>query len=646
MDIITRHLVLLFIGCCLCDFSVFSAPMPVPSPPAPKDSWLVLTLHDSKYACVYMDVNDNNIAKLYRGHQWSQYCDFVRYDQFSRLSIRKNGKEYCLTTPTSVTSGKETWDYLRFTPCVVGLYRQLWVQQEEDGKSYIVSSSDQWRVLDYEWKLFISSNGATYFKHYLAKDRSDMKAMLNTAARPTTYTIPLSLQWGYDGKIYELFNEPTHYNPSTRQILNAKGQCLKSNLDATDKGAWSYTSFEKCPEKCSAQFTWNINLTSKNNKQAKYQLWDSNGNMLVVADYGVGSSYPFAASAVYVVKSKVTWLTTEFDSILFYKDAYRQYRKNNAAAGDICNLTPDRPFKLVRSPNPYNLVSEPWLMRWWEIARSTDSAVQEVGYCGVCMLQVMEMISEYVVSRFTYRDLPPMSATFMFVNNPASDPFEHLRSHYTILSAELTEIRADIERQIQAQAQQIVTHEQSHAYFTSSMERTTAAFFPQLEMTSTSVFSPPEHPEYWNNLNTRPVGTVWGVFYTIYEPATETEPEVMLRHAVLLYRGRNGFYVMRTNTTDNFQDYRDEVATPITTAEDFHQRLLDNLDDHIDLTRPNFFHGIVLAEVGQRIRDSSITRAVSFRNCAGAGPGRRGNGNSTRASDLNACATEGRCLLE
>lgn len=154
MRILTLLLVRFFIAYSLFHYAAFAAPTSVPSPPTPKDTWLILTLHDGKYACLYMDAN--NYAKLYSGKEWYSYCDWIRYDQFSRFSIRKNGQEYCLTMPTSVTTGKEDWDYLRFEPCVVGLYRQLWEEKTENGKRYIVSSKDKWRVLDFEWTLYIS----------------------------------------------------------------------------------------------------------------------------------------------------------------------------------------------------------------------------------------------------------------------------------------------------------------------------------------------------------------------------------------------------------------------------------------------------------------------------------------------------------
>lgn len=626
---------------------VFAAPTPVP--PSPRDSWLVLTLHDNRYACVYMDMKNNNIAMLYRGNEWSKYCVDVRYDEFSRFSVRNNGKEYCLTMPLSVTTGKETWDYLTFTPCVVGLYRQLWVQKEEDGKSYLVSSPDEWRILDYQWKLYISNNGATFFKHSLSKDRSGTKLMLNTPSRPMTYTIPLSLQWRYNNKIHDLFKVQLHYNPSTRQIINTQGQCLKSNLDATVKSVWSYTGFEECPEKCNSQFIWNINLTSESDSSAKYQLWDANGNMLAVTNYGSGSGYSFVASAMYVMKAKKDWLNTKFDSVTFFKDAFRQYQKNDAAGGDNCNLKPDQSRKLIRSPNPFNLLSQPWLRRWWEIARSNDGGTQDVGYCGVCMLHTMEMIAEFAVSRFTYSSLPPSTSTFMQINHPGQDPFTRLRTDYSRLNRQIQEIYDDILRQnaaeLQALATQIITEEQSLSYFSTAMQRTISAFFPQLALETTSVLSPMESTDYWSDLHNRPVGTVWAVFYSIYTFETETEPFVMRRHSLLLYRGRDGFYVIPTNITQTYEQYSQYILrNRIINPDHFNQVLLQHV--YLDPARENDFYGLVLTEVGHRIPAGAFSRSVSFRHCEGLGPGRRGNGNSTNAAELNACSAEGRCLLE
>ena len=627
-------------------FPVSSASLPL-SPPPTRDSWLVLTLHDGKYACVTM--GDYRIAELYRGDAWQKHCLSFRYDEFSRLSVRKNDKEWCLSMPNSITTGAEYWDYALFNLCVVGEYKQIWsINSDETSKHFISNTNTGYRLLDFNWKLYLSNSGATSFKNYLADDRGDVKALIAASARPATYSVPLKLQWNYQGRNYELFLDDIHganYHPDDKTIRDHNGKCLKSNLDKTAKNTWAYTSFTPCPAKeLTGQYQWNIIVTSERNDKAKYEIWDDNNNQLAVTRYGSEWDVPFVASVLYVYTSKADKLVTQFDSVGFYKDAIRQINKSYANAANQCKLTIDcKKHKTANrmQPNPYDLTSPEWLARFWHIARSTTSGREEVGYCGTCMLHTMEMLSQVIVSRFIYSSAPPISSTFMQINQPGVDPFINLRAQFPRLADRLESIRNDAIFQIQAQS--TFTNGQMLAYFTTANRHSIATFLPQMELITSSVLSPMEDHSFWTNVMARPRGTTWSTSYSIYIHATATTPERMIRHSVMMYRGENGIHIIPTNTEIDLDEYTDIATDPIIDATEF----LEHLIALVDIEEENaHFHGLILSEVGSRLPNDSYSRSVSFGECGGAGPGRRGNGRSTNATILNSCAPTGRCVIQ
>ena len=620
---------------------VSSVPLPISPPPA-RDGWLVLTLHDGKYACVTM--GDYRIAELYRGNAWQKRCLSFRYDEFSRLSVRKNDKEWCLSMPNSITTGAEYWDYALFNLCVVGEYKQIWsINSDETSKHFISNTNTGYRLLDFNWKLYLSNSGATSFKNYLADDRGDVKALIAASARPATYSVPLKLQWNYQGRNYELFLDDIHganYHPDDKTIRDHNGKCLKSNLDKTAKNTWAYTSFTPCPAKeLTGQYQWNIIVTSERNDKAKYEIWDDNNNQLAVTRYGSEWDVPFVASVLYVYTSKADKLVTQFDSVGFYKDAIRQINKSYANAANQCKLKTDcKKHKIFNrmQPSPYNLLNPEWLDRFWQIATTTNQSSSGVGFCGICALHTMEMISEVIAARFTRSPNPPVTPSFIQLA-AHTNPFTHLRLHYPRLMDRLEAVSEDMA--LQVTAAEGMTRRELLAYFTSAHRQTLATFIPHVEISLSSVYRPTTSQSYWDEMYAQAEGTLWSISYSVNLTATE-----MARHVVMAYRGENGIHIMPTNMNIAFEQYSFIVRHSLTSGEEFLAYLLRVLDAEVPST--STFHGLIISRIGERIASDEYSNSVSFGDCLGAGPGRRGNGRSTNATILNSCAPTGRCVIQ
>ncbi|PSU27159.1 hypothetical protein CTM97_12780 [Photobacterium phosphoreum] len=626
--------ILFYIGI---SFSV-NAANPTPPPPKPVDSWLVLTLHDNKYACVYKNRNDQ--AALYRGKQWSDYCQWFRYDQFSRLSIRQDGTEFCLTIPDSLTSsGTVNWDYLEFKTCVVGDYKQVWsVNKDEPSKPYIFNARKKWRVLDFNWALYVSKTGATYNKNYLPVDRSDIKNLLATPSRPASYSIPLALLWAYQTVSYELFDgtaKAVAFNSDKKTILNEKGECLKSNLDATGVSNWEYVSFVKCPDTLTNQFKWDISLTSTPNNNAKYIITDHNKNQLMNTRDGTDWGYPFVASAKYVVSSNGEKYNKEYDSIALYKDGFRQLGANSANSGSMCNTRQDWQRRIL--PVPPELLSDIWLQRLYEIATSTPSSAQSdsVGYCGICALQSMEMISQIALTQFTGGTNPPEHYSWM-QPAPGVDPFIYFRSAFVSLSDSLQRIMDDTVTQLRT-SQEFSSTNESIAYFSTISRSVVTSFFPDNEFSGTTVPHPIHDSNFFNSMLAQPVGTVWAGATTLSAMRQSG------RHLVVFYRGDQGIHIIPTalsGRTVSRDAFMSRARTAYTGRDEFILELSSLVDGGLTT-----IDALVLYRLGWRIPDSIYSILVSFEGCDGEGRGRRGNGGFSRANLLNRCDVKDRCNI-
>lgn len=600
----------------------------LPPPDRPKDGKLSVKLRTGAISCISDGDPDG-----YPTVGWYSSCiENLRFDMFSRISFQKDtNTETCLTMPHSVFDGSASWDYLRWEPCLIGDQRQLFQLGNDDlGNKALYSATKLWRINEYQYKLYVANYETSTYLFTMDMNDSSTVDVLSTVARPTTYRLPVVLQYGNQQIAYPGY--AMGYDFVTQRIMNKWGNCLKSNLAATTSKTSSSVSWETCPKHSTwdEQFQWKFILTGTHPYRI-YQILDGNMNALSVKK-GWYSDQPFVASQGYVAANiGESGYHFQFDSADVLKDGYTQYAKNISNGGDTCQLMHDQPS--ARNTKPVDILSDNWVQRLWQIATTSDSSGgASTGYCGVCSLHTAEIISEIATQQFIGSENPPDVTSFLSELHHGADPIPGFIGQYPTLSVSLQDFQNYLTSQLLPQSP--LSREEMLVVYGMMTRNIVTTFFPEFDNSISTVSRPRSDSTFFANLMSQPEGTIW------YVATTTDARRGLARHAVPIFRGADGIHIIPTNQPNrSFASFQDEVHVAHTNRDQF----LTALERQ---STGAALDGVVFVQMGSRIPANIYSLLVSTGMCEGKGPGRRGAFGRSVPSLLNRCDTSGRCTIQ
>ncbi|EMK24682.1 DUF1561 family protein, partial [Leptospira kirschneri] len=421
------------------------------------------------------------------------------------------------------------------------------------------------------------------------------------------------VRWGGSDKN----TTPLYYNPESGHlaqydIVSGSLYCMYSNVGESN---WNWVTWASCSDATISKnnpAVWNVSFETEEGGI----ITDYKGNILRVTRYGSNWGIVYAVKPDYLKRD-----ITHFPTSLFIvnKDLldWTRYTASNLGKTDpYCPAGYKESIgRVVRTLPPDFQLTDAWIRRLYDIARSTTRQTQHSGICGACLLQTFQMLAELQ----EYHSQGPLSAGgYFFDTAPNTDPFISFRQRYPHLDNTLRD------------AINIFGPSYNTTWYLTLAYALT--MLPQYEWTLSNTFNTrSEILSYISSLINSPPGSIWlGILRWRLPDGT------FIGHSVPILRISQGLVVIPTNVSSS------------RTLENFRQSLIPSADpNHIitNLERPNVtltrFTTIELGGLYQNTFDFLI----SNNNCTGEGGDRRGTGNYPSSTSVNQCSGDARCAL-
>ncbi|MCZ2204492.1 DUF1561 family protein [Bartonella sp. A05] len=631
--------------------ALFSAPVPrhgsidgnmhikppyVPQKPAdkPLDTPVRVLIHTQEEYCYTPKFTQNEsyvaLDKCSSGEALS-----ARYDVFQRISWKFKGVWLCLTAPRSVTDRGETWDYLRLRPCVTNDENQRWIIIDKA----IYTADKKYRVKDYKWYTYISTNKDDYYDHKLTG--SMMDKWINTISVPGSISLKISIGWkfiapygrfdmyyisdtGPQSDVYNLYYNPESNQIGTYYASTGLMYCMVSQQSASED--WDWVKWKLCNDVIpieKGKSYWDVSFL--NGREGP--ILDYQGNLLRVTRYGHNWGVPYTAKTTYVEGDTRYSPTSEF---VFPDDMQRWNRYVSGNLGDTLAYCPAPGYqktvadasskKRVKRTLPRDFqLNEQWIKRLHDIAISTDGTPVAVGICGTCLLHTYQMIAE--LEEYYPRGYPLEERGYFFDTRPNVNPFISLYTRYPLIDS----IMRTAPRLYGIPLRPGETRDATSLRIAAA---TTQSILSRFDWRVSHVSaSPSDVTSIIQQLLMADPGTIWiGLMTYLYDSGSVSA------HAVPILRSRSGLIVIPTNTSMSLEAFR----TSITETAD-PQTVLSRMIQGRQATIRSL---AVLQLTGQEQRPLSVV--MSQRNCTGDGDDRRGSRKFPRSTAVNQCDS-GRC---
>ncbi|AGF74156.1 hypothetical protein BAnh1_02730 [Bartonella australis AUST/NH1] len=607
---------------------------------APVDKAIRVKVHNGGEYC-YAPVFVRGYSYVYIDKCSSSKVKFGRYDVFQRVGWNIKNVWLCMTAPGSVTgidgSGTANWDYIMLRPCVINDPNQRWIVKD----NAFYTADGKFRVKDYLWYTYISKNKEDYYDHTLD---SSMDHWVNTVAVPGNMSFKTSIGWkfvtssGFDmyyvsdnGSKSDVFD--LYYNPESGHIARYFPTggllgCMSSEQSPSED--WNWVEWRFCydvvPKEKHRGF-WDISFLAGR----EGPIFDRNGNILRIPQYGPNWGRPYTAKPGYVKQDTTSSPKSEF---VLSHDIERWNRYAMANAEDAlteCPAPGTKPSisgskKRVKRTLPTDFkLTEEWKKRLYDITISTAGLPTGAGMCGTCFLQTFQMIAELQES---YPRSPGQRRGYFFDTAPNTDPFISLRNRFPRLfrALQFAPLLYGVPLSLT---------ENSEATVIRAAAATTQVALPNFIWLASSVATGQQAiRESIQRLVNAPVGTIWisVVSYTLSSGG-------VIRHAVPILRASTGVVVIPTNVPANsltFEAFSRDVE-PSTNVD----TILGRFDVMTGASMTTFGTLLLVRE-----ETDSLSVSISQNNCTGEGEGRRGSGREPSSRFLNQCTSaSGRCSI-
>ncbi|MFE1996749.1 DUF1561 domain-containing protein [Leptospira kirschneri] len=553
---------------------------------------------------------------------WQMHVMNARYDVFQRISYNVNNTWLCITAPEIVIRGEKNWDYVHLRPCTINDPLQRWIVKDNS----FWTADERYRLKDTNWYAYISRNSKDRYNHTL--DPS-MKDWIQTIATPGNISVQTSIAWDLqttEGNERYFIRRggsdknttPLYYNPESGHIaqydpVSSSLYCMYSNVG---KSNWDWVTWASCSDAAISKENptfWNVSFQTEEGGI----ITDYKGNLLRVTRYGSNWGVAYAAKPDFVKKDTKNSPTSLFVVDKSLLDWTRYTSSNLGKTDQYCPAGNHESIlhkRVKRTLPPDFQLTEAWIQRLHDIARSTIPETQYSGICGVCLLHAFQMMAELQ----EYHSQGPLSAGgYFFDTAPNTDPFISFRQRYPLLDSTLVNAIDIFGPSYNTARLLVLTH--------------AITMLPQFEWTPSNTFNTrSEILSHISSLINFPPGSIWlGLLRWRLPDWT------FVRHAVPILRTSQGLVVIPTNNPRALENFR--------------QFLIPSTDpNHVITTyleRPNRtltrFTTIQLGELYQNTFDFLI----SNNNCTGESEDRRGTGDYPSSSSVNQCISDSRCAL-
>ncbi|MFT4347626.1 DUF1561 family protein [Bartonella ancashensis] len=606
-------------------------------PDSPKDQVIRVRLHTKGLYC-YAPAFSDGESYVYIDDCSSSNVLFARYDVFGRVAWNVDGVWLCMTAPSSVTGidGKSTasWDYLLLRPCVINDPNQRWIVENHA----FYTADKRFRVKDYKWYAYISKNKDDYYDHTLIT----MDDWIKTVATPVNINLKMFLGWEFingssfstyyisdSGPKSDVFD--LYYNPESGHIARyfpSSGvmSCMVSQQSLKDD--WNWIDWRFCKDTTSAQQdvgSWNI--ASLNGREGA--LVDYKGNLLRVTQYGPDWGNPYTVKSDYLAKDTTS---SPKSSFLFSYDIERWDRYVNGNLGDTLAYCPAPGSKedvahaakilVKRSLPPSFTLSEEWIKRLWQIAESTSATGQEaIAFCGICMIQTMQMLAELETRSFT---TPLQEGGYFFNTAPGQSPFISFSQRFPALAQRLETAMSYVNLPFRVGEDSFTR--------TSRVTRATASILlSQYDWRpSTIARTNADMRTLLQSLLNSPVGTAW--FVSVIRSRGSGDP---VGHVQPIIMTTTGLALIPTNVRGTTLEQFSSALAPT--------RSVDTLMGALSAGGAQL-HSLVVYQMAQ-LDEIPLNLYVSQNNCTGEGDNRRGTRRFPSTSSVNQCGS-GRCAIQ
>lgn len=552
----------------------------------------------------------------------------ARYDVFQRISYNINNVWVCLSAPKNVTEGKDQWDYIHLTPCVINDKSQRWIVKN----NAFYTADGKFRIKSTDW-LYITKDTKDANDHTL--DVS-MKDWIDTIATPGNISIVSSIGWDlvtqssmnryYMGKnrswdyYVSLYYNPDNghiasYDPTTGSLF-----CMRSRITSTQDWNWvDWVSCDDTPSGRNNATFWGMDLMNKNGGVIK----DFKGNALRVTRYGSNWGVPYTAKPAFLKSDTTHSPTSEFKVEKDLLDWIRYADGNVSKTLHYCPAPGISTQKRVKRDLPSDFsLNQDWIRRLYDIAVSTDGSAPIAGRCGVCLLHSYQMLGELG----QYYPHSPLSSGGYFFNTAAGvNPFVSFSHRNSLLYDSLMDM----------------TH-----WFGRPLLPGDNAFYRDMDIilaSSISMLSQYDWTLTHRALNRQEIVTALTSLFNA--PSGRAWIAVVVRrapdgsinnHATPIIATQQGLVVIPTNTNMPFTAFTELIA-PVNSAQALVDRLTRRSSGSYTL------NGVALFAMRDFYTDS-LDREISNHSCTGDGEDRRGSGLFPSAASVNQCVS-GRCAL-
>ncbi|KEG20559.1 hypothetical protein H704_00806 [Bartonella bacilliformis Peru38] len=626
-----------------------AAPVPgvIQKPPdRPHDKAIKIRVHTGGEYC-YTPTFTEGMGYIYI-NDCSSSTVKARYDLFQRVAWNINDTWLCMTAPESITgsdsNSSANWDYLTLKPCVINDQNQRWIIK--DGGFY--TADERFRVKDTHWYAYISKDSKASYDHQLT---FEMKDWSSTVSPPGNISLKTYVAWLYVSvypplfALYYLQNDssslsttplPLYYNPENghiAQYYDSSGSlyCMISQQSSSD--LWNWVRWGPCtdkiPSKKDSTF-WDISQLNGN----EGFILDHMGNPLRVTQYGTNWGVPYTATRSYILKDTAHSPTSKFMLSSDFEQWNRYVNGNLGKTLPFCPapgkkgsiLQTSQTRKELSLPPGFTLTPE-WKKRLWEIAKSTKDGSERIGFCGICMLHVSQMLAEL---QENYQAPTHHDGEGYFFNTQAGvDPFDSLRSRFADLTTrlEMTSVFSETP---------YTPTEDRHERANRASNIMISTFLPDNLWRSSAVArDASEVGRTLLALLRRPPGTI-GFVLVVRDNADHSG---YVAHVQPVVNTGEGLILIPTNTPGlSFEEFTENL-TPIPAT----SQGLGRLVLHLSLNNTRKIHSVSTFEMVQ-LTLPSLNVYVSQRDCTGEGDHRRGSGQPPNTSSINECASGGgRC---
>ncbi|EYS94611.1 DUF1561 family protein [Bartonella bacilliformis] len=626
-----------------------AAPVPgvIQKPPDhPHDKAIHIKVHTGGEYC-YTPTFTEGMGYIYIDNCSSSTVK-ARYDLFQRVAWNINDTWLCMTAPDSVTgidkNSTADWGYLLLKPCVTNDQNQRWIIKDEG----FYTANEKFRVKDTHWYAYISKDPRASYDHQLT---FEMKNWSSTVSPPGNISLKTYVSWLYVSiypplfVLYYLQNDsssasktplPLYYNPENghiAQYYDSSGSlyCMVSQQSSSDP--WNWVKWKPCTDKSSAKkdaYFWDLSQIA----EREGFILDYRGNPLRVTQYGTHWGVPYTATKSYILKDTTNSPTSKFMLSSDFEQWNRYVNGNLGKTLPFCPapgkkgsiLQTSQTRKELSLPPDFTL-SDAWIQRLFQIARSTVDGTERIGFCGVCMLHTSQMLAELQENYQapTYQD----RAGYFFNTQAGVNPFNSLRSRFAGLATrlEMTEVFSETP---------YTPTEDRHERANRASSIMISTLLPDYMWRSSNVArQPSEVARTLFTLLQRPAGTI-GFVVVVRDNAGHTG---YVAHAQPVLNTSQGLILIPTNAPQlSFEEFS-QLLTPIPAT----QQGLGGLVSYLSVRGTQPIRSVSTFEMVS-LTLPSLNVYMSQYNCTGEGDHRRGSGQLPSTSSINECASgRGRC---